>query len=66
MRNRSGYSLPDYALYRYKWQYNGIAPFEEISDWCRNNLKGHTYIPYETIWFSNERDYHWFLLRWSS
>jgi hypothetical protein len=53
------------SLYNHKWQYNGRAPMDEIRDWCRQNIKGHSYLGWETIWFASEQDYVLFLLRWS-
>jgi len=52
------------TLYNWKWQYNGVAPFDNIVDWCKINVKGFGVI-HETIWFSRQQDYAWFLLRWS-
>ena len=54
------------------WQYNGRAPWDDIIDWCMDNLYhgGH----YEPNWFTNGNDtfyftdpkeYTLFLLRWS-
>lgn len=47
------------------WQYNGVAPWDEIVAWARENLTD----PYwsanvETFIFHNERDYTLFMLRW--
>ena len=53
------------SLYNHKWQYNGVAPWDEIVNWCSSNITGHSYIKFETIWFSREQDYAWFLIRWS-
>jgi hypothetical protein len=53
------------VLYPYQWQYNGVAPFDEIAAWCKANLGGYGYIKYETIWFSKSEDYFLFMLRWS-
>lgn len=52
------------ALYNWKWQYKGVAPFDIILDWCKINMKNYSVIQ-ETIWFGREQDYAWFLLRWS-
>jgi hypothetical protein len=54
-----------YPLYNHKWQYNGVAPWDEIVAWCDKNIKGYSYIQFETIWFSRQQDYNWFMLRWS-
>lgn len=48
-----------------RWQYNGVAPFDEITDWCKQNIQGFSVIKFETIWFHNESDYILFLLRWA-
>ncbi len=53
------------VLYRWKWQYNGAAPFDEIVAWCKINIKGFSYVKHETIWFSVKEDYFLFVLRWS-
>jgi len=60
----TGYKL-NIPLYHRKWQYNGVAPWDEIMAWCDTNVKGYSYIKFETIYFSREQDYNWFLLRWS-
>ena len=56
----------------YQWQYNGRAPWSEIVHWCYKNLsRGGHYEPnwhtnrYETIWFTDPKEYTLFLLRWS-
>ena len=56
----------------YLWQYNGVAPWQEIVVWCMDNLyHGGHYEPNwftnnrETIYFTDEKEYAWFLLRWS-
>ena len=55
----------------HSWQYNGVAPWAEIVQWCIENLyHGGHYEPKwhtgpETIYFSDEKEYAWFLLRWS-
>lgn len=55
----------------YTWQYNGVATWHEIIRWCTDNLyHGGHYEPnwwskYETIYFKDEKEYAWFLLRWS-
>lgn len=46
------------------WQYNGIARWFEITEWCAKNLK-HAYSKHETVYFPNDREYTLFLLRWS-
>ena len=56
----------------YTWQYNGRAPWSEIIDWCCENLwHGGHYEPnwhasvFETIYFTDEKEYVFFLLRWA-
>ena len=56
----------------YAWQYDGRAPWSEIVHWCYKNLyHGGHYEPnwhtngYETIYFTDEKEYTLFLLRWS-
>jgi hypothetical protein len=50
----------------YSWQYNGRAPFNDIWDWCIQNMKGRFYTNnFETIHFTNEKEYILFLLRWA-
>jgi len=49
----------------YEWQYNGAAPFKEILAWCKENIPdSYSYNGFETIFFSNQAVYSWFLLRW--
>ena len=45
------------------WQYNGVAPWFEIAQWCADNLE-HTKCTWETVYFYDEREYLLFLLRW--
>ncbi len=56
----------------YVWQYNGVAPWSEIADWCYKNLyHGGHYEPnwhingHETIYFTDPKEYTLFLLRWA-
>ena len=56
----------------YSWQYNGVAPWLDIINWCMDNLyHGGHYEPnwytnhHETIYFKDKKEYAWFLLRWS-
>lgn len=46
------------------WQYNGMAQWSEIIQWCEHHLK-HWHAQWETITFYDEREYVLFLLRWS-
>jgi len=49
------------------WQYNGIAKWSEIYEWCLDNLNDNWHYTngFETIYFSNEEAYVLFILRWS-
>lgn len=57
------------------WSYNsykGVAQWDEIVNWCRDNLyHGGYYEPnwstdgYDNIFFTDPKEYQWFLLRWS-
>lgn len=52
-----------------EWQYNGVAHWIEIIRWCSitfgiGNTRWYTN-GWETIYFTHERDYAWFLLRWA-
>jgi hypothetical protein len=47
------------------WQYNGVAPMEEIVNWCNEFLTYQVWSNgYETFYFDNEAAYTAFLLRW--
>lgn len=55
------------------WQYNGVAPFNTLFEWCKNTLgsaqtpgRSHMnwYCKNETIYFFDEEDYTMFVLRW--
>lgn len=48
----------------YTWQYNGIAPWSEVINWCYANVRNWE-SHYETITFYHEPDYVWFLLKWA-
>ena len=47
------------------WQYNGIAPFVEILQWCEKNFDNNWIWNWETIYFKREEDKTMFLLRWA-
>ena len=50
----------------FSWQYNGVAPWTDIVNWCWDTYPvGSVYHRFETIHFQNERDYTLFLLRWA-
>lgn len=48
-----------------KWQYNGVAPFEEVLLWCEKNLGNDWIWNFETFYFKTEQDKLLFALRWS-
>jgi hypothetical protein len=49
-----------------KWQYNGVVPFDEIYQWCKQTIpNGFTMNGWETFTFTDEKAYGWFILRWS-
>jgi len=50
-----------------EWQYNGVAPMDEILSWCKQTLIAHTYGYYgwETIYFFDKSAYVLFLMRWA-
>jgi hypothetical protein len=49
-----------------QWQYNGIAPAEEIYSWCQANFANEDFFfAFETIYFYKESCYTAFLLKWS-
>lgn len=47
------------------WQYTGVAPFDDILDWCEQQFGDNFVWNYETIYFRHERDRTAFLLRWA-
>ena len=55
------------SCYKHSWQYNGVAPFEEIVWWCRRTFGSYAgwMWQHETFHFVHEQDYLIFLLRWS-
>ena len=48
------------------WQYNGVAPMNDIIDWCDSTFPFDTYHydGWETIYFYNESCYVFFILKW--
>lgn len=46
------------------WQYNGVAPWSEIIDWCMIYIDTFN-AQSETIFFYNDTDYTLFMLRWA-
>jgi len=49
---------------KYQWQYNGVAPWKTIINWCNDHIPDSCTNRSETIYFSTARDYTLFLLRW--
>lgn len=50
----------------YEYQYDGRAPFKDVSAWCRENLGlKHRTNGHETIWISGKEAAALFLLRWA-
>ena len=47
------------------WQYTGIAPFDDVLDWCEEILGDNFVWNYETIYFKRESDRTMFMLRWA-
>lgn len=48
------------------YQYNGVASWITILSWCGKNLDGRFYCnDRDTITFTDDGAYAWFLLRWS-
>lgn len=49
------------------WQYNGVAPMDEIVIWCEATLSKNTfaYLGWEFIDFFDKAAYATFLIRWS-
>jgi hypothetical protein len=46
------------------WQYNGVAQWNDITNWCRDHLRAWD-AKWETIYFQDEKEYTLFLLRWT-
>ena len=47
------------------WQYNGVAPMNDILFWCEEHLGNNWTWHWETIYFKYERDRTAFMLRWA-
>lgn len=47
------------------WQYNGVAPFDNVLVWCEEHFGNDWIWDWETIYFKREEDKTAFLLRWS-
>ena len=50
---------------KWTWQYNGVTTWCNIRQWCLGNFGVFDSNGYETIYFHDEKDYAWFLLRWA-
>ncbi len=50
----------------YQWQYNGAEEYWRIVKWCLDTFgfEGWCY-KNEMLYFDNDKDYEFFLLRWS-
>lgn len=52
--------------YKHEWQWNGVAKFVEIIDWCQDNFGSNGWdFKHETFMFDDEKKFVLFLLRWS-
>ena len=49
----------------YQWQYNGVASWQDICNWCSYHCKSWWTNRRDTMYFDDEKEYAWFLLRWS-
>ena len=47
------------------WQYNGVAPFEDVKLWCEQTFGNDWIWSFETIFFKYEKDRTVFLMKWS-
>ena len=47
------------------WQYNGVAPFEDIILWCEQHFGNDWIWNWETVYFKYERDRTAFMLKWT-
>lgn len=47
------------------WQYNGVAPFDDVLDWCEEHFGNDFVWNFETIYFKHDRDRTAFMLRWA-
>jgi len=47
------------------WQYNGVAPFDNVLQWCELHFGNNWIWDWETIYFKREEDKTVFLLRWA-
>lgn len=54
----------DIDVRKLEWQYNGVAPWNVVFEWCKEHCKYGWYTRFETIYFENEADYTWFALKW--
>ena len=47
------------------WQYNGVASFDDVLEWCEEQLGNDFVWNFETIYFKTQEDKMMFALRWS-
>ena len=47
------------------WQYTGVAPFDDVLDWCERTFGNDFLWNHETIYFKTDQDKMLFALRWS-
>jgi hypothetical protein len=48
------------------WQYNGVAPWTDIVEWCWAQFGAENVLAsWDLIIFNHEKDYTLFLLRWN-
>lgn len=47
------------------WQYNGVAPFDDVAVWCEEHFGNDWIWNFETIYFKREADKTLFALKWS-
>ena len=47
------------------WQFNGVAPFQDIMLWCEEHLHNDWIWNFETIYFKHEKYKLLFILRWA-
>ena len=63
---RGGSAIPDIINGQFpSWQYNGVADFDDVLDWCEATLGDNFVWSYETIYFKYEQDRTAFMLRWA-
>jgi hypothetical protein len=56
----------EYIKHNYpRWQYTGVAPFEDVMIWCEQHFGNNWIWNFETIYFKREEDRTMFMLRWA-